>query len=182
MPPPYHSAGFRATFETIVHTYRMPVLKSPVLDVRFRDPEDDAFIARLGGEAFSEFSSGAREHTLRMAQRFVTLIAVRGGEREERVGFAILEDSGAVVELQAIAVVESERGRGVGRALLRSAEAWARARSASRLRLRTAEANLAALELFVRAGFRLEERLPRHYRRVFDAFVLSKPLRRSTRR
>jgi len=157
----------------------MPVLKSPALEVRRRESVDDLFIARLGSEAFAEFSDGAREHTLRMAQRFLTWIAVRG---DERVGFLVLELTEATVEIQAIAVTERERGRGIGQRLLREAEAWARARGAERLRLRTAQANLGALELFVHAGFRVEARLPRHYRRMYDAFVLTKPLTRSSRR
>jgi len=154
----------------------MPVLKAPVLEVRPREAGDAAFVARLGGEAFSEFSEGAREHTARMAERLVTWIAVRGGQP---VGFVVLEQQGDVVELQAIAVSEHERGRGVGRRLLVAAEEWAGRAGARRLALRTAQANLAALELFVRAGFRIEARLPRHYRGMYDAFVLVKALARA---
>ena len=46
------------------------------------------------------------------------------------------------------------RRRGVGTRLLAAAEAWARERGLAELRLRVHEANHAALDLYLRAGFR----------------------------
>ena len=44
------------------------------------------------------------------------------------------------------------------------------------IRLHTAQSNLSALELFLKRGFRLERRMPRFYRGVYDACVLTKQL------
>jgi ribosomal protein S18 acetylase RimI-like enzyme len=78
------------------------------------------------------------------------------------------------LELVAIAVVERERGRGVGSALLKAAEIRARAGGTPGITLHTAEANVAALELFTKRGFRVRRRLRRYYVGVFDACELVK--------
>lgn len=52
-----------------------------------------------------------------------------------------------------VVVDESMRGRGIGRALLAAAEAWARGRGAVRLALLADETNLAALDFYDRLGF-----------------------------
>jgi ribosomal-protein-alanine N-acetyltransferase len=145
--------------------------------VRFRTlgPSDHEFVRELSRTAFAEFARAPVATTLTMVQRHRAFLAERGGVP---IGFAVLRVDGSA-ELVAIAVVEHERGRGVGRALLRLAEAAARRAGAPALSLHTADANLAALELFHKSGFRLERRLPRYYVGVFDACELRKELRSS---
>jgi len=136
-------------------------------------PSDDAFVRSLSELAFDEFSSNAGASTLNLARRYGGFVAERGGRA---VGFAILSLSGRAAELAAIAVSEPERGRGVGRSLLSACEDAARRAGAPLLTLRTAEANLAAFELFHKRGYRVVRRLPRYYAGVFDACELTKRL------
>ena len=93
---------------------------------------------------------------------------------EEPLGFAIVAFRSPAVSLDAIAVSEERRGSGIGKRLLRAAEGEAKRRGAGQMTLVTAEANLGALDLFLKAGFRIEKRLPRYYRRGQDAVRLRK--------
>jgi GNAT superfamily N-acetyltransferase len=52
-----------------------------------------------------------------------------------------------------VVVDQTVRGRGIGRALLAAAEAWARGRGAVRIALLADEANLPALDFYDRLGF-----------------------------
>jgi ribosomal protein S18 acetylase RimI-like enzyme len=107
-----------------------------------------------------------------MAEHFVTLVAEREGVQ---LGFVVVRiERDRLAELVAIAVVERERGRGVGSALLKAAEIRARAGGTPGITLHTAEANVAALELFTKRGFRVRRRLRRYYVGVFDACELVK--------
>jgi ribosomal-protein-alanine N-acetyltransferase len=131
-------------------------------------------VRALSRDAFGEFAREPVDSTLAMALRFEAYVAERN---HEPIGFAILRLGHAdEAELAAIAVVERERGRGVGRSLLRAVETAARRAGASSLSLHTAEANLAAFELFHKQGYRLERRLPRYYVGVYDACELKKRL------
>ena len=144
--------------------------------IRRGERADEAFAARLGGIAFADFDPRAREHTLSLARArgATTLIACAGAEP---LGFTIVEMAGdGVVLLQAIAVEPNARGRGVGSALLRATEQLARKRGSSALRLCTAQANVEALELFLKHGFRIERRLARFYSNGQDACTLVKTL------
>lgn len=144
------------------------------ITLRWRTDADRAAITRLSAEAFGEYAPSAGEGTARMTERLLTLVACRGAEL---VGFAAIEPiQPFVMALQALAVVEWERGRGVGHRLLVAAEKVALRRGARRMTLHTAEANLAAFSLFARNGYRIERRLPRYYRGVFDACQMTKAL------
>jgi ribosomal protein S18 acetylase RimI-like enzyme len=142
--------------------------------VRARSVEDDQFIERLSSLAFAEFSRHPGHSTLHMARAGTTWIAERGGAK---VGFAVVQGVGAFrAELCAIAVEEHARGLGVGGALLAQVErALARA-GTNELGLHTADANASALELFSKRGFRTEQRLPRFYRGVYDAWTMRKSI------
>ncbi len=134
---------------------------------------DEPFVGELSAQAFGEFARDAAASTLAMARQFGGLVAERDGRA---LGFAVLRQERAGAELVAIAVLEEERGRGVGRALLEACEDAARRAGAPFLTLRTADANLAAAELFHKHGYRVTRRLPRYYAGVFDARELTKRL------
>jgi ribosomal protein S18 acetylase RimI-like enzyme len=142
------------------------------LSIRGYEATDDAFVARLAKDAFSEFTPHAVSHTLDMVRRFRTIVALRN---ERRVGFLALSgQAGDTFVVQAIAVSRHERGRGVGEHLMCEFERVARAYGARRLELCTADCNLAALDLFYRRGFRLLRRRIRFYERGQDACILVK--------
>lgn len=135
---------------------------------------DAAFVLSLAKEAFGEYTPWSGRRTVQMAERStsVTFVAEFGGTA---VGFAVVDFAGAdLATLDAIATLPSHRGTGIGRALLERVEAEVRGRGVSRLRLVTADANLAALDLFLKAGFRIEAHRAFFYPRKQDAVVLEK--------
>ncbi|HYQ16495.1 MAG TPA: GNAT family N-acetyltransferase [Polyangiaceae bacterium] len=146
------------------------------LAIRTAAPSDAPFVRQLGGEAFSEYDPHAERATARMLVETAskTLIAEREGRP---VGFVIVKpDASRVLALNAIAVLPSERGRGIGQRLLRAAEQYGRSQGMRAVALNTAQANLAALDLFLRAGFVITERTAMHYRRGQAACRLEKRL------
>jgi len=135
---------------------------------------DDSFIARLAAQAFDEYSPYPAGSTLRMARTGVTWVACR---EQEPLGFVVVRPGSAgptQAELCAIAVDEHARGTGIGTALLAKVERVLSLAGFSEITMHTAQANLSALELFLKHGFRVERRLPRFYRGVFDACALRK--------
>jgi ribosomal protein S18 acetylase RimI-like enzyme len=83
---------------------------------------------------------------------------------EQRLGFVVLGPChGVSFELTAVAVLSSERGRGVGKVLLDAAEASAKLQGAREIVAHTADANLAALELLLKRSYRMRRRLERYY-------------------
>ncbi len=92
------------------------------------------------------------------------------------VGFAVISARGGRATLDAIAVVPRMRGKGVGAALLEAAETEATRAGAPSLVLVTADSNLAALDLFLRAGYRITRRLERFYARGQNAVKMEKRL------
>lgn len=144
------------------------------MTIRPRVDADDAFIQELAGEAFGEYSLGARYAIVGMVARGSTLVATSGAKR---LGFAVVEFlPDGTAHLVAISVVESERGRGVGRRILGAVEQLARSRRATAVVLATAESNVAALELFLRCGFAPRGRDPEHYSRGQHAVRMRKVL------
>lgn len=140
----------------------------------FRDG-DEPFVARLAKRSFWEFDEDAGASTLRMAASNTTLVAIEG---RMPVGFVIVDmDQGrGPAGVIAIAVEPRRRGSGIGYGLLCSAERFARVGGSKELVIHTADFNLAALELFIRSGYRMVRRLPRFYRNRFDACELRKRL------
>jgi len=140
--------------------------------VRRRRAADEEFILRLGPGRSQSIPSthgghgppGASWHDLdrHRDQLPVGLVTVEWGAGED------------LAYLSAIAVVDQERGRGVGRKLLDQAEREARRSGARGLRLHTANSNVAALELFLKRGFRIHCRWPRFYLGKYDACELVK--------
>jgi ribosomal protein S18 acetylase RimI-like enzyme len=108
-----------------------------------------------------------------MARTGTTLVAELSGRF---AGFAVVEFEGRSAHLAAIAVREADRGLGVGAHLLQAVEALGRKRGAQTLQLCTADSNLAALDLFLKRGFRIEKRLSRFYARGQSACQLAKVL------
>jgi ribosomal protein S18 acetylase RimI-like enzyme len=140
--------------------------------IRQRRDADDRFIGRLAAQAFAEYDGQPTVTMQRLVQRGTTWVAWRG---DTPVGFATVHPQNRVsADLSAIAVEEDARGLGIGRALLAHVELAVVRAGLQEIRLHTAQSNLSALELFLKCGFRLERRMPRFYRGVYDACVLSK--------
>lgn len=139
-------------------------------------PGDVSFVEHLAQHAFGEYSMRAGTSTLSMA-RARSALSYIACKDEEPAGFAVLElQAPGNVHLAAIAVQEAHRGMGVGRKLLSHVEREAASRRGVWLRLWTSQANLAALDLFFKAGFKIEQRLARYYSRGQDAVLMVKRL------
>ena len=151
----------------------MSVALDTTVRIRRAQPSDRAFLARLAHAAFSDFDPRAREHTLESiaAAGAITLVALRG---DEPIGFGVLEFGRSQAALQAIAVEPRERGHGIGGRLMHAVEHAARKQGAASLRLCTAQANVEALALFIKHGFRIERRMLRFYPNGQDACMLTK--------
>jgi ribosomal protein S18 acetylase RimI-like enzyme len=145
------------------------------LSIRPRTGDDDEFIWTLAKYAFADYSRRSGPVTLGFV-RAATAHSIVAWHGSRRVGFASIDVHGKRALLQAIAVALSDRGTGVGGRLLASAEAEARALGARELTLCTGEANVEALQLFLRAGFRITGRLSRYYKRGQNACELRKSL------
>ena len=134
-----------------------------LLVVRSRKPGDDAFLEALCDEAFGPYSHeparavrammaapAARTIVAELDKRPVGFVVVRLCRRDRPYG-PLAEP--AVAHIDAIAVSTRVRRRGIGRELLRLAEAHARVAGAQSLFLMTAVRNRRARKLFEAAGF-----------------------------
>jgi len=142
------------------------------LEIRRASPGDRSFVASLAREAFGVFTRHAESTTAKMLHvpGSVTLVAERG---RRPIGFVVVEARGrGLASIQAIAVRPGEHGQGVGQRLMSAAIRVAREGGATELRLCTAQANVEALSLFLKAGFRIVRRMPRFYARGQDACEL----------
>jgi ribosomal protein S18 acetylase RimI-like enzyme len=145
------------------------------LSIRERTPDDDEFIWELSKGAFGDYSRRSGAVTLQFV-RAASAHTLLAWQRLQRVGFASIDVEGRRALLQAIAVVASERGRGIGGRLLAAIEVKALALGARELTLCTGDANVEALQLFLRAGFLITRRLPRYYMRGQNACEMKKGL------
>jgi ribosomal protein S18 acetylase RimI-like enzyme len=136
---------------------------SAAVELRPASPADTPALRRLGQRAFAEYDPDAGRTVERMLNRSSTKTLV-AEQRGVVLGFVVLEPEGrGAFAISALAVDVEQRGRGVGERLMRAAEREARAGGAKLLTLTTAQANVSALSLFLRLGFRIKSRSARYY-------------------
>ena len=145
------------------------------VSVRSYTLDDAPFVAELSDQSFAEYGARPSRYTLSVLQRASTQawLAVEAGTP---LGLVVLELAGPSAAVLAVAVIERARGRGIGGQLMQAAERHARAQGVKQLTLFTADSNLAALDLFLRRGFRIVGRKPGFYSRRQDACQLTKAL------
>lgn len=107
-------------------------------------------VARLEQECFSQPWSESGIGRALDDGRFVFVVAKRGGELAGYAGMQYILDEGYV---ENIAVFESARREGVGRALLEALTAAAREKGLRFLTLEARESNGAAIALYAEGGF-----------------------------
>jgi ribosomal protein S18 acetylase RimI-like enzyme len=155
----------------------MRALLEAVTSIRSATPSDARLIRELSQVSFGEYDPHAARTTAKMmlepAAR--TLVADRGGKV---LGFVILRrQPDAALAVNAIAVAPMARGTGVGKRLMQAAEHCAKSHGIDRITLCTAQANVAALDLFLRRGFTITGRTAVYYWRGQPACTLEKHLR-----
>jgi [ribosomal protein S18]-alanine N-acetyltransferase len=134
---------------------------------------DDDFVAALAREAFSEYDARPDRYLLRATHRPTTRTWI-ALEHDAPIGLLVLDARPEDWWVLGVAVTARARARGVGSLLMQAAEEYARAHGARRLGLFTADSNLAALDLFLRRGFRIAGRRTRFYAGGQDACELLK--------
>lgn len=148
------AAGFQPELTLDVHTRDLlGGLPAPGYDVVDGDDDDWTAAVTIDDASFSDrWRMGdlglteAREATPRSAFLVV---------RDPRlVGFVIVGAAVTVAYLQRIAVAPDARRSGVGRSLVRAAEAWGAAQGATKIVLNTQPENEAAARLYAEEGFR----------------------------
>jgi ribosomal protein S18 acetylase RimI-like enzyme len=152
----------------------MRALSAAVAVIRRATPSDARLIRELAQVSFGEYDPRASRTTANMMlePEARTLVAERGGKL---LGFVILRrQAGKALAVNAIAVTPAERGKGVGKRLMQAAEHYARSHGIDRIALCTAQANLAALDLFLRRGFTITGRAAAYYWRGQPACTLEK--------
>jgi ribosomal protein S18 acetylase RimI-like enzyme len=142
-------------------------------------PADDAFVARLADEAFGEYAAKPSRYLTSLTRRATTRTWIAFDDGVP-IGLVVVELTAGEAAVLAVAVSAGSRARGVGGQLMQVAERYALAHGAGRLTLSTADSNLAALDLFLRRGFRIIARKPGFYSRGQAACQMHKALRRST--
>jgi GNAT superfamily N-acetyltransferase len=117
------------------------------VDIRRHDADREALrpLFRLADDSEREIDAYLREGTV--------LTAVEGGEIVGHVQLVDAAEDGAA-ELKSMAVVESRRGAGVGRALVEEAVRRCRDGGVRRLVVATAAADVGNLRFYQRLGFR----------------------------
>ena len=131
--------------------------------IRGAIPGDTPFIHQLSKLAFAEYDPNAARATASMMLEAgaQTLVAEGAGRP---LGFVILHaQSSSDLAINAIAVSPRERGKRIGQRLMRAAELYAKSHGFTRITLSTAQANVAALDLFLRSGFSITTRGSRYF-------------------
>lgn len=136
-----------------------------VLDVA--EPAGGGFVLterRLDASWVKDYDAIPGEHPAGWAERFDAsrwgVLAARVERRRvggavvafRTPGLSMLDGRGDLAVLWDIRVAPEARGRGVGAALFRAAEAWARARGCRRLKVETQNVNVPACRFYARQG------------------------------
>jgi ribosomal-protein-alanine N-acetyltransferase len=109
------------------------------------------------------------EDTASAAVQRVALVAVMA---EAVTGFVVVSAVAGVAELESVAVKAPLRGQGIGKALCRSAMAWARELGATTMEMEVRASNEAARAVYRSLGFVEQGRRARYYRDPEEDAVL----------
>lgn len=150
-----------------------------IADAEVRDIED---LIRIEDACFhcDRLTRRQFRHLLTRANAATLVARERGGAS----GYAtVLFRAGSRrARLYSTAVAPERRGRGLGRALLKAAEAAARRNGAAWMRLEVRTDNAPAIALYRSAGYRLFARRAAYYEDRADALRMEKPLAPEARR
>lgn len=134
--------------------------------------EKSSFDREAYSEALLEAFLGEREFTTLVAEEdgtalaYATMFAAEGGEEARVVS---------------IAVLPAQRSHGLAQLLMGELEAAARKGGRRRMTLEVGVTNVAAINLYLKLGFRIRGTIPDYYGKGRDALYMEKPLPERTR-
>ncbi len=128
------------------------------MEIRKARIEDAEAVNRLAGQlGYPADSNATRERLVHLmdAADDDVFVAIEGGEVVGwiQVGVHICLESTPFAEIFGLVVDESQRGRGVGKALVGRAETWARERGITKLRVRSNVIREATHRFYEALGF-----------------------------
>jgi ribosomal protein S18 acetylase RimI-like enzyme len=138
--------------------------------VRSRQPDDDDRIAELAGQLGYPGSGrdvGARLDRMRDPDQYGVYVAELDGRIVGLYIFRTVETDGHA-EISGLVVDESCRSRGVGAALMRAGEAWARERGSDTITVRTNVTRERAHAFYRREGYGWVKRQETFRKRLTD--------------
>lgn len=128
-------------------------------------PHEDLVLAGLHAASFARGWDASEFERYLIDPAYLCLVARRtrswGGD--EVIGFTLFRTALDEAELLSIAVAVTERGQGVGRALLETGLRHLFSSGMTEIFLEVAEANESALKLYQRLGFKLVSRREAYY-------------------
>ena len=123
------------------------------------------------------WSEGVWRAALANEDRIEPLRATLLAESSGRVvGFVVVSCAGGMAELESVAVGDSARRQGVGKALCIAAMGWARGRAAEEIELEVRASSVGALALYRSLGFTERGRRRGYYRDPAEDAVLMSAL------
>lgn len=137
--------------------------KAAIPTIRPLGPSAAADCARLHAAAFAHPWSAAEFESLLAAGNTVANGALAGNGR--LIGFALSRHAAGEAEVLSIAVAKSERGKGIGRALMNAHLASLAAAGATSVFLEVEPANTNAVALYRRLGFETVGERKGYYRK-----------------
>jgi [ribosomal protein S18]-alanine N-acetyltransferase len=140
-----------------------------MIELALARSEDAAAIAALAKLTLPEAWSAPSFRAALERRGVLGQVARRG---DTLLGFALAACADADAEILSLAVVEAERGAGLGRKLLEATLAGLRKRGVERVHLEVRGSNAPALALYESLGFRTARRRVRYYRDGEDALEL----------
>lgn len=143
--------------------------------LRSYEPHDFAALHRLDQACFPAGISYSKT-TLRYFLALASADCVVATEGSRIVGFVLSEENPPLAHIITLDVIENERRRGVGTALLEALEANLAARGVRSILLETATDNQAAVAFWLRRGYGIEATLKRYYLGRIDAYEMRKRL------
>jgi ribosomal protein S18 acetylase RimI-like enzyme len=153
----FRAAGFEDRARLHLLRHELVLIDRPTPGSRRAGRRDLDALVQIDDDAFGDFwrlgPTGIREAAAATPRSRVRL-ASSGGRP---AGYAITGLAGGGGYLQRLAVIETARGRGVGRSLVLDGLRWLRRHGAPRALVNTQEDNAGALALYESVGFR---RLP----------------------
>ena len=149
---------------------------SAALRIRRATPADlDALVA-LERAAFTTDHLSPRQYRAHLRSSSAVILAAVDARRLLGKAVVFFRRNSDSARLYSIAVADVARGRGIGDALLKAAEAAARHHGARRMRLEVRQDNGAAVRLYERLGYRRFGSYARFYEDDADAWRYEKAL------